>query len=74
MRTIHHRRRSVNAPCSHQSASLGWNRRSKRDLAQDIADSIRQHNALGEHRIPEHYTPNPETQARVLQLLAADAK
>lgn len=74
MRTLHHRRHSVNAPYSHQSAPVGLRRRSPLALAKDIAASIRQHEALGDYRTPAHYTPNPETQALVQQLLAAEAR
>ncbi|PON16418.1 hypothetical protein C2W62_18555 [Candidatus Entotheonella serta] len=78
MKTLHLCRRSVNNRSSHQTARPGWRPRkcSPRQLAQDIAASIRKHRAAGHtHYIhPHEFTPNPETQAHVLQLLAADAE
>ncbi len=70
--------RSVNDRRSHQCARPGWRPRktSRSQLAADIAASIREHRAAGHTRYiePHEFTPDAETQALVLQLLAADAQ
>ena len=69
--------RSVNDRRSHQCARPGWRprKRTPRQLARDIAESIRQHRAAGDTRgtQPSDFTPDAETQALVRQLLATDA-
>lgn len=78
MQTIHHRPHSVNDRRAHQCARPGWRPRqgTPHQLAQDIADSIRQHRANGDTHWtqPHEFTTSAETQALVLQLLAADAQ
>lgn len=77
MQTIHHRPRSVNDRRSHQCARPGWRPRrgSQRQLAADIADSIRQHRAAGHTRWvqPEEFTQHADVLALIDELLAADA-
>jgi len=46
-------------------------RRSQAALAWDIAASIRQHQAAGQHRTVAQYTANPETRRLVTALLTA---
>ena len=69
--------RSVNDRRSHQCARPGWRprQRTPRQLARDIAESIRQHRAAGDAHgtQPSDFTPDAETQALVQQLLATDA-
>jgi hypothetical protein len=69
--------RSVNDRRSHQCARPGWQPRkhTPRQLARDIAESIRQHRAAGDSHgtQPSEFTPDAETQALVQQLLDADA-
>jgi len=69
--------RGVNDRRSHQCARPGWRprRRTPRQLARDIAGSIRQHRAAGDARWtqPSDFTPDAETQALVRQFLAEDA-
>ncbi|ETW93841.1 MAG: hypothetical protein ETSY1_37470 [Candidatus Entotheonella factor] len=73
MNTIHHRLHSVNDRRSHQTARAGWRPRqtSPRQLAADIANSIRQHRAAGDACWvqPHEFTPNPDIQAMVQALL-----
>ena len=68
--------RSVNDRRSHQCARPGWRprKRTPRQLACDIAESIRRHRAADDARWtqPGDFTPDAETQALVWQLLAAD--
>jgi hypothetical protein len=68
--------RSVNDRRSHQCARPGWRprKRTPRQLARDIAASIRQHRAAGDAHgtQPGDFTPDAETQALVQQLLDAD--
>ena len=77
MPTIHHHSRSVNDRRSHQCARSGWRprKRTSRQLARDIAESIRQHRSAGDARWtqPSEFTPDAEIQILVRQLLAADA-
>jgi hypothetical protein len=67
----------VNDRRSHQCARPGWRprQRTPRQLARDIAESIRQHRAAGDaHGIqPSEFTPDAETQVLVRQFLATDA-
>jgi len=69
--------RSVDDRRSHQCARPGWRprRRTPRQLARDIAESIRHHRAAGDaHGIePSDFTPDAETQVLVRQLLVTDA-
>jgi hypothetical protein len=69
--------RSVNNRRSHQCARPGWRprRRTPRQIARDIAESICQHRAAGDTRgiEPCDFTPDAKTQALVAQLLATDA-
>jgi hypothetical protein len=62
---------------SHQCARPGWRprKRTTRPQAEIIAESIRQHRVASDARWtqPSEFTPDAETQALVLQLLAADA-
>jgi hypothetical protein len=62
---------------SHKCARPGWRprRRTPRQLARDIAESILQHRAAGDARWmqPSDFTTDAETQALVRQLLATDA-
>ncbi len=83
MRTIHLSAQNrnpggKNVYRARQTERPGWRPRrgSQRRLAQDIAASIRQHRAAGDTRWiqPHEFTPNPETQALVQQLLDADAQ
>jgi hypothetical protein len=50
-------------------------KRTSRQQAEIIAESIRQHRAAGDTRWtqPSEFTPDTETQALVWQLLATDA-
>jgi hypothetical protein len=70
--------RSVNDRRSHQCARPGWRprKRTTRQQAAIIAESIRQHRATGDARWPQpsEFTPDTETQTLVLQLLAADSQ
>jgi hypothetical protein len=70
--------RSVNDRRSYQCARTGWRprKRTPRQLAQDIAESIRQHRAAGDAHgtQPSDFTPDAETQALVRQLLATDVQ
>jgi hypothetical protein len=69
--------RSVNDRRSHQCARPRWRprKRTPRQQAAIIAESIRQHRVASDARWtqPSEFTPNAETQALVWQLLAADA-
>ncbi len=70
--------RGKNVYRTRQTERAGWHPRkgSQRQLAQDIAASIRQHRANGDARWiqPHEFTPNLDTQAIVQQLLAADSQ
>jgi hypothetical protein len=69
--------RSVNDRRSYQCARPGWRprKRTPRQLARDIAESIRQHCAAGDAHgtQPSEFTPDAEIQALVQQFLDADA-
>jgi hypothetical protein len=68
--------RSVNDRRAHQCARPGWRprKRTRRQLARDVAASIRQHRAAGDARWtqPSEFTLEAETQDLVCQLLAAN--
>jgi hypothetical protein len=77
MQTIPQPSHSVNDRRWHQCTRPGWRPRKRppRQLARDIAESIRQHRAAGDARWtqPCEFTPDPEVQVLVQQLLATDA-
>jgi hypothetical protein len=68
--------RGVNDRRSHQCARPSWRprQRTPRQLARDIAESIRQHRAAGDAHgtQPSDFTLDTETQALVQRLLATD--
>jgi hypothetical protein len=70
--------RSVPDRRSHQCARPGWRprKRTPRQQAEIIAESIRQHRATGDARWtqPSEFTPDTELQTLVRQLLTADSQ